>query len=706
MCAARILSLKEPRPASASRPRVIGAGLVEQLVYRNLTMRDVRYPILITSYYPRAPKQPSDDAGQPMGATTPFWRNITIENLTATGAQTAMTFWGVPERPVTDIALKNVNVSAEEAGYCYFANNILCSKVQIKAASGHCMLTYRGGIAGVESTPMEASATKPAGDNTRFFTPGRIHIVLVGDSTVTDNAGWGKGFANAMRNDVEVINLAEGGRSSRSALAEGMLKHAVALKPDYLLIQFGHNDEPGHGDRETDPKTSYKQAMTQYVDEARAAGIKPVLVTSLSRRQWEPGGRKIRSSLQPWVDEVREIAKVKKVPLVDLHARSVFEYEKMGVEGTKAISPFKNADPAHPKADTTSLKWDGTHLNAEGSRLFGMIVAEELGKAVPELVSHISNGPMTAVGKRITVSADGEGDFRTVQDAIDAAPDNGKERTVIHIKAGTYAGAIVVPESKTNLTLEGDGPEKTILDWNRSVNDPIPEGHDKCNPGLYVRARNFCVENLTVQNSAGDRGQALAARVDSDRVVFKNCHILGWQDTLLLENGRSFFQECLIEGRVDFIYGNGTSIFCRCEIKSKNGGHVTAARTPADHPYGFVFLECKLTGDAAPWVDPGTNQPSRPSKVKPMADLGRPWGPHASVTYLNCEMGDHIIPAGWNNWGKSENEQSVRYAEYNSTGPGANPEARVRWAKQLTKDEAAKISIESVFGCGDGWCPQ
>jgi lysophospholipase L1-like esterase len=180
-----------------------------------------------------------------------------------------------------------------------------------------------------------------------------IRIVLVGDSTVTDNAGWGLGFAKAMRSDVEVTNLARGGRSSKSALAEGMLRQAVGLKPDFMLIQFGHNDQPGKGDRSTDPQTTYRQAMTQYVDEARAVGIKPVLVTSLSRRNWDTNGLKINSSLQPWVDVVNDIAAAKHVPLVDLHARSIAVYEKMGKEGTRAISPTKNADPGNPNADTT-----------------------------------------------------------------------------------------------------------------------------------------------------------------------------------------------------------------------------------------------------------------------------------------------------------------------------------------------------------------
>src|SRR2546428_11891772 len=171
--------------------------------------------------------------------------------------------------------------------------------------------------------------TLSAADPVRTFSPGKTHIVLAGDSTVTDNAGWGKGFANAMKDDVEVINLSKGGRSSSSFIKEGSWKKALDLKPDYVLIQFGHNDQPGHGDRETDPQTTYKQYMTQYVDEAKAAGIKPVLVTSLSRRQWTADG-KIKSSLTPWADVVKAIAAEKNVPLIDLHALSIAYYEKEG----------------------------------------------------------------------------------------------------------------------------------------------------------------------------------------------------------------------------------------------------------------------------------------------------------------------------------------------------------------------------------------
>jgi lysophospholipase L1-like esterase len=221
---------------------------------------------------------------------------------------------------------------------------------------------------------------------------GKIRIVLAGDSTVTDKAGWGKGFVNCLKDDVQCINLSKGGRSSKSFIAEGSWKKVLELKPDYVLIQFGHNDQPGHSaDIQTDPQTTYRAFMNQYVDEARAAGIKPVLVTSLSRRQWGEDG-KIHSTLEPNAAVVKEIAAEKKAPLIDLHARSVELYERLGKEKVLELSPRKNADPNTVNSDTAKAEnqgYDGTHLNAKGSEVIGPIVAEELKKAVPELASHI-----------------------------------------------------------------------------------------------------------------------------------------------------------------------------------------------------------------------------------------------------------------------------------------------------------------------------
>jgi pectinesterase len=207
----------------------------------------------------------------------------------------------------------------------------------------------------------------------------KVRIVLVGDSTVTDKSGWGLGFKEFLNDGAECLNTSSGGRSSKSFIDEGKWTNALALKGDYYLIQFGHNDEPGKGpERETSPDTTFTTNMTRYVVEARAIGAKPVLVTSLTRRQWDkanPG--KINSSLTPYAAAVKKIAADQKVPLIDLHTRSIELCEKLGCDGCLKFSPFKVVDGTNVV--------DNTHLNEPGSVLFGGVVAGELRKAVPEL---------------------------------------------------------------------------------------------------------------------------------------------------------------------------------------------------------------------------------------------------------------------------------------------------------------------------------
>ena len=308
----------------------------------------------------------------------------------------------------------------------------------------------------------------------------------------------------------------------------------------------------------------------------------------------------------------------------------------------------------------------------------------------------------------LTVAADGTGQYKTVQEAIAAIADGNPKRVIVHIKPGTYQGQILLPAGKTNVTFEGDGDaaDRTILTYALNQNEPVPAGQSPRYRGAAVAilANDFRAENITFQNTSGDHGQAMALRIDGDRAVIRHCRMLGWQDTLLCWTGRHYFKDCYIEGRVDFIYGGATAVFQDCEIHSKNGGHVTAASTPQDHPFGFVFYHCKLTGDAIPWAP--TQPTTQPAKVTAKADLGRPWRPFASVTFLNCELGDHIKPEGWSNWRNTENEKTARYAEYNSTGPGAHPDQRVPWSKQLSKDEAARITVDSVLGAPDGWKPE
>jgi pectinesterase len=315
-------------------------------------------------------------------------------------------------------------------------------------------------------------------------------------------------------------------------------------------------------------------------------------------------------------------------------------------------------------------------------------------------------GNCLAAEKTLTVAADGTGDFKTIPQAVAAVPDNSPDRTVLRIKPGSYKGPLIIPKNKPRITLAGDDAATTILTWDRNVKDPIPEGGDNFNPGVLVRADDFLAVRLTIENTSGDHGQALALRVDGDRAAFARCRITGWQDTLMVNNGRHYFRDCYIAGRVDFIYGSATAWFENCEIHSRNGGHITAASTPEDHPYGYVFANCRLTGDALAW-DPATTNPAttQKAKVTPMADLGRPWRPYASVTWLNCELGAHIKPEGWNNWGKTSNEATARYAEYHSRGPGAAPDKRFPWSHQLTDQQAAAITLPAVLAGKDQWDP-
>lgn len=209
-------------------------------------------------------------------------------------------------------------------------------------------------------------------------------------------------------------------------------------------------------------------------------------------------------------------------------------------------------------------------------------------------------------------------------------------------------------------------------------------------PTLQVDADDFSVENLTIENSAGDVGQALAVRVDGDRVTFRHCRFLGWQDTILVNRGRQYFADCLIVGAIDFIFGGASAYFKNCDIEIAGDGYITAASTPVGQPYGLIFAGCRIVG----------------RKPEVRTYLGRPWRGYASTFFLNTEMSEVVRPAGWHNWDKPEREQTTRYFEFGSKGPGAKPEARVPWAHPLTAAEAAALTPARVLGGHDRWDPE
>jgi pectinesterase len=293
--------------------------------------------------------------------------------------------------------------------------------------------------------------------------------------------------------------------------------------------------------------------------------------------------------------------------------------------------------------------------------------------------------------QRIIVAADGTGDFVTVQKAIDAVPENKNQTTVIFIKSGLYKEKLVLPSNKSDIHLVGENVATTKLTFDDFASKKDSSGKElgtARTASCYIYGADFTAENITFENAAGPVGQALAVWVGSDRSIFINCRFLGFQDTIYTDyRSRQYYKNCYIEGTTDFIFGPGTAVFEDCEIFCKKGGYyITAASTPDSVKYGYVFINCRLTGDA------------------PAASfyLGRPWRPFAKVVYMRCTLGPQIRTEGWNNWGKESNEKTAYYAEYKNKG-ASNPSGRVSWSHQLTDVEAKQYTLTNIFS---GWTPK
>jgi pectinesterase len=292
------------------------------------------------------------------------------------------------------------------------------------------------------------------------------------------------------------------------------------------------------------------------------------------------------------------------------------------------------------------------------------------------------------------VAEDGTGNFKTIQEAINAVPDYRKAgATRILIRKGVYKEKIVIAGSKQGVHLIGE--DGAVLTYDDYASKPNIFGENKGTSGsgsIYIFGPDFMAENITFENSSGPVGQAVACHVAGDRAVFRKCRFLGFQDTLYTfgENTREYYEDCYIEGTVDFIFGKATCVFNRCELRSKrSGGFLTAPATPQGCKYGYVFYDCKLTADDG--VEDGT------------VYLSRPWRPYAKAVFIRCEMGRHIKPEGWNNWGKATNELTAYYAEYQSMGAGANPDKRAKWSHQLT--DITDYDIHEVLKGLDEWEP-
>jgi pectinesterase len=309
------------------------------------------------------------------------------------------------------------------------------------------------------------------------------------------------------------------------------------------------------------------------------------------------------------------------------------------------------------------------------------------------LLAMMVNGIIYAQPKmKIIVAKDGSGNYISLQAAFDAIPSNNKKAIQIYIKKGIYKEKLHLDSTKNFISLLGEDKNETIITFDDHTGKLSPKG-DTINTwsseSFYIKADDFRAENLTFENNAGfTAGQAVSVRGQGDRLIFIDCRFVGFQDVLFAsaENSRQYFRDCYIEGTTDFIFGAATALFENCHIHSKKNSHVTAASTPIEHAFGFVFKKCTLTADS--------------SVMK--VSLGRPWKPFGAVTYINCWIGRHIIAAGWDNWKNPENEKTARYAEYHSEGPGGNSSARAGWTKQLSEKEVNNYTTANILR---GWIP-
>ena len=292
-----------------------------------------------------------------------------------------------------------------------------------------------------------------------------------------------------------------------------------------------------------------------------------------------------------------------------------------------------------------------------------------------------------------TVALDGTGQYKSVQEAISEAPlaRQTGPRWVIRVKPGVYHERVYVQRERGNILLIGDDAAKTIIEFELSAKAAGPDGKPIGTfrtPTFQIDGDGFQAENITFANTAGPVGQAVAMRVDADRVLFRRCRFLGRQDTLLVNRGRQYFSRCYIEGDVDYIFGGATAYFDHCELHCVADGYITAASTPQGQPYGFVFADCCVTGN------PGVH-----------AYLGRPWRDFAKTIFVRTEMSEVVRSEGWNDWKKPEAHHTATYGEFEDFGPGGSLEHRVVWKHELISGAAAEYTPLAVLGGADNWDP-
>jgi pectinesterase len=308
------------------------------------------------------------------------------------------------------------------------------------------------------------------------------------------------------------------------------------------------------------------------------------------------------------------------------------------------------------------------------------------------------------VSPDVTTGIEGIAAFPTIQMALDhhpfagVRPDGKPGRVFIEIAPGTYHERVIVTQNHANITLLGMGKSPAEVVITNSLNAK-QAGGTFFTETVEINGPGFEADNITFENTAGNTGQAVAVAVRSDRAIFKHCRFLGHQDTLFADYGRQYYVDSYIEGGVDFIFGNAAAVFDHSEIRAIAPGYLTAqSRTSPDQATGYVILNSRVTSGIEHTAGTGAAAPS-----KEATSLGRPWRLYSRVVYIGTELSADVVPEGWNAWGKTAGEPQAYYAEFNSTGPGANPAGRISWSHQLSAGEAAQFMPKVFLAGSDHW---
>ncbi len=525
----------------------------------------------------------------------------------------------------------------------------------------------------------------------------KIVLRLMGDSTMADKdlskenpeRGWGQRLPSHFDSAVSVYNYAQNGRSTKSFIDRGLWDRVRQdlQSGDWLFIQFGHNDAKADDPQRYAPAFgAYQENLRTFIDYALEKGAHPVLFTPVSRRWFDSDGSLQKDCHGDYPAAVFQVAADYGLPVIDANSITQAWLEGLGDEASRKYYMWVKPGtcPRHPDG----LK-DNTHTNVAGARKIVELLLPAIVEVIPELAPHVTDYDFV-------VAKDGSGDFFTVQEAVNAAPDYCKQdETRIRIREGVYREKLTVPANKEKLHLIGENPASTVITWDdyalKNGSTGYPMGTSATST-VFLHANDFLAENLTFENSAGDSkdiAQACAITVNGDRVAFLNCRFIANQDTIYTfgPGQRQYFRGCHIEGTTDFIFGFSTAWFEDCEILSKKNSYVTAASTPEGQEFGYVFRNCRLIHDA------------RTSKVY----LGRPWRLFARTVFIECELDSHIRPEGWHNWNKPDAEKTSFYAEYGNYGPGAAAGQRVGWSHELRPRDLAVYTPENVLGPVSDW---